>query len=72
LDNLDGCPGRCFDIPKAVVRRRKLANAGRTSLYVTGGIVCGTVALAVLVPAIVISAPFYGGYKLNKAIRNRK
>jgi len=66
LDNLEGCPGRCFDIPKSVVRKRQLKNVVIGTTMVSAAVVLGAVSLVILVPVLIISAPFYGGYKLRQ------
>jgi hypothetical protein len=72
LDNLEGCPGRCFDIPKSVVRKRKLKNLTVATATVSLAVVLGAISLVLLVPVMIITAPIYGGYKARQHFKKKK
>jgi E3 ubiquitin-protein ligase RNF19A len=72
LDNFEGCPGRCFDIPKSVRRKRQIKNVAVATTTVSVAVVIGAVSLVLLIPVLLISVPIYGGYRAGKHFKKKK
>jgi hypothetical protein len=71
LENFEGCPGRCFDIPKSVRRRRKLRKVAVATSTASAVVVIGLISLVLIIPVLIISAPVYGGYKACKHFKKK-